>query len=514
MQSPISGSLPATSNKTHAGDYLLSGVLVMLAVNVLQRGVGLLRGLGVCQLLSEEQLGHWSLTNSLFVIGAPIAVLGLPGCFTKFTEYFRNRAQLGDFLLHTLRLSALGVLLTVGLVGFFPSQFSQAVFGETLLARQLLWVVCALVATILFNTTFELVASLRHVRVASSMQFVHSLTFTVVGLGSLWLDGQWERLLPSYCFACLLGMIPGLWAVRWQHSHELRPSGSLSVTQMLGRVAGFAVALWVMNLLSNLFEVSDRYMLLHLTSGGPKAGQAAVGQYHCCRIVPNLWVSLGLTLSGILLPYLSADWERGALTQVSDRVRQTLQSTIIGLTVCSIVALIFAPLLFDGVYQGRYEAAREILPISLVQAIWVACFLVSETYLMCAERVKQLALLLLFGLVLNLVLNYFLIQQMGLPGAVIATCLANLACLLFLYRKIATLQRQHRARTLGRGTWLLTLLPVGLMLGPIVATLVLAVFVIICGRTEVIMTSADRKRMDELILPKLTQFGIKIPSIW
>ena len=79
---------------------------------------------------------------------------------------------------------------------------------------------------------------------------------------------------------------------------------------MWTRILPFAAALWCSNLIGNLFDLSDRYMLLHLTAAGEASGQALVGQFYCGRILPNLLLSLGMMLGGVLLPYLSCDWER------------------------------------------------------------------------------------------------------------------------------------------------------------------------------------------------------------
>lgn len=61
-----------------SGDTFATGVMVMLLLNLVQRLIGLLRGLGFCHFLSDVELGQWALVNSFLMIGVPIAVLGLP----------------------------------------------------------------------------------------------------------------------------------------------------------------------------------------------------------------------------------------------------------------------------------------------------------------------------------------------------------------------------------------------------------------------------------------------------
>ena len=50
---------------------------------------------------------------------------------------------------------------------------------------------------------------------------------------------------------------------------------------MWRKLLPFAIWVWVTNLLYNLFEVVDRYMVLHV--GGLDDAQALIGQYHNAR---------------------------------------------------------------------------------------------------------------------------------------------------------------------------------------------------------------------------------------
>ncbi len=81
--------------------------------------------------------------------------------------------------------------------------------------------------------------------------------------------------------------------------------------------------------------------------------------------------------------------------------------------------------MFDWMLGGRYAEAQQILPIALVQCIWMSLFLLAQTYLFCMEKGKQVALILLAGLLLNAVLNYPLITWYSLHGSVTATTIAS-----------------------------------------------------------------------------------------
>lgn len=510
MSTTFAEKTDATSKvrSSAAGDYFLTGVLVMLCVNVVQRGVGLVRNFGFCRFLTEEQLGSWALANSFFVIIVPIALLGLTGGFGRFIEHYRRKGQLGDYLASVLAVASLGVIGTCIAIAVGAGQFQWLVFSGNQPQGVVAWCVVTVLALVAFSIIYEIVGGLRQVRVMSAMQFLQSTMFAVVGLPLIAKFGTWTVLLPSYCVACCIACLPGAWVLLKSFRQELVPSGQLVQSQMWQRILPYAGALWLLNLLGNLFEVTDRYMLLHLSSE-VHLGQVAVGEYHCGRIIPNLLVSVALMLSGVLLPFVSQDWEAGNKEGVATRLRQMLVSISATFTVLGIGALTVAPTVFHFAFGDRYTLALSILPIALAHATWVGLFLVMQNYLLCIEKTRALLVLCGVGLVANICLNALLISSFGLAGAVVATSLASLLSLLLLRQLVSRL-----GCDLGASSLVVTLVPICLIGGPIFASLVVLAIVFIVGRTNWILSEKDRTDIDAAILPRLQKLGLPLKSIW
>lgn len=492
-----------------AGDAFMTGLVAMLVINIGQRVVGLLRNLGFCNFLTDDDLGMWALANSFFMIGAPIAVLGLPGSFGKFVEHYRLQGKLRAYLTQLMMVSGLGVVLVSGLMLTYPTAAGMTLYGTDLGFRAIFWTVVTLVSVIAFNTTFELVVSLRLIRLGSMMHFINTTVFTVLGIaGILWYQ-HWIALLPAYSLACLLAILPGLWGAWRAAACELRTSNAISSRKMWRRVMPFAIALWCSNLISNLFDLSDRYMLLHLSQMGAEAGQAMVGQFYCGRVLPNLLLSLAMMLGGMLLPYLSADWERGQFAKISESMNGILTLLALAFTGLSLAAIVASPIMFQGVLSGRYQQASDILPLGMVLAAWSGLSTVAAAYLLCAEKAKQNAILLAVSLVTNVLLNWPLILWYGLYGAALATTVTN-GLLLYL-----VLWRLHREGcTIKLSTLLFCGLPICLLLGDVFTVTVLASVTIACGRTNWLLTQKDRHAIDQLLLPYLRKLRLPMRSIW
>src|SRR5262249_37561673 len=82
-------------------DALSDSIIVLLILAAVQRIVGFVRGVLVCRWLSPQELGQWDMAFGFLTLGAPLVVLGLPGSFGRYVEYFRQRGQLGRLLRRT-----------------------------------------------------------------------------------------------------------------------------------------------------------------------------------------------------------------------------------------------------------------------------------------------------------------------------------------------------------------------------------------------------------------------------
>ena len=80
------------SGASHGADSLTTGVAYLMAITVIQRGIGFVRTALFCRLLPEHELGQWSLALSFLMLCAPLTMLGITGSFGRYVEHYRSRA--------------------------------------------------------------------------------------------------------------------------------------------------------------------------------------------------------------------------------------------------------------------------------------------------------------------------------------------------------------------------------------------------------------------------------------
>lgn len=140
-------------------------------------------------------------------------------------------------------------------------------------------------------------------------------------------------------------------------------------------------------------------------------------------------VALVCMLSGVLLPYLSCDWEAGRRDVARHKLDLALQWSSLALTAAGGVALLAAPWLFRSVLSNKYVDGLSVMPLTLVACTWFGLLTMANNYVWCCEKAWLVSLAVGLGLGINAGLNYCWLPLWGLEGAVAASALANLVTL-------------------------------------------------------------------------------------
>jgi len=431
---------------------------------------------------------------SFLLLAAPLAVLGVPGSFGRYLEHFRQRGHLQTFLRRTTVWTLACTAIAVAVVASCAPWFSKLLFGNSDSENLILGIALCLATIILQHTLTSLLTALRLFRVVSAMHFAQSLMFASLALGLLCFDTSVASILIGYGSACFVTSIATLLWV-WPAIRDIdQPLEKLPQLHFWPRLLRFAFFIWLANLLAHMFAVIDRYMLVHYAGLTSAEALTQVGHYHSSRIIPLLLVSFADVLSGLVMPHLSHDWEAGRQEHVSKQLNLSLKLTGIGMIGFGVCVLLFAPFLFDVILQGKYNNGLAVLPWTLAGCIWYGIYALAQNYLWCAEKTRMAILPLAIGLTINIALNLVLLPIWGLYGAVLATAIASLICLISIL-----LISRHYGLALDRGTWLCALAPLSLPAGPIVATLALLLLLTLAIATNQILNTDEHTQLRQLI---------------
>ncbi|MFG0262175.1 MAG: lipopolysaccharide biosynthesis protein, partial [Novipirellula sp. JB048] len=255
------------SPSSFVADSLAIGMLVVLAMTIVQRSLGFFRSVWFCRLLDDSVVGQWAMAFDFITLATPVMLFGLPGSLPRYVETYRQQGHLRSLVARLLIATAACAALFLSGLAIAPDWFGWLIFLESDNRSLTYSVAAGVLAMIVFNFAHQLVSSLRQIRVAAMMQFVQSVVFTIVGVAWLMQGGGLVGLILSFAIASLLASLPGGWALAHGWPRLPRSESRFQPASMWRRLLPYAAALWTMNLLSNLFEMSDRYMILHFTPG-------------------------------------------------------------------------------------------------------------------------------------------------------------------------------------------------------------------------------------------------------
>ena len=485
---------PQRSENVLASDSLMMGVAFALVLTVIQRLVGFGRNILFCRLMTDEQLGQWSLIYSFVLTIAPLAVLGLPGCFGRFVQHFQNRNQLGVFLRRINWICGISTSLMALVLLAFPRALSWVMFREEGQTEIIYAFAFTLVAIALINYVTSLLEALRQVRIVTLLRFMSSILFTVIATALLLTMGNGTVALTiGLGLGAAVAILPAVWFL-WKNRTTILGDGEpLSHKAMWLRIGPYAGWMWICNLLHNAFEVVDRYMLVHWSPVSAKTAQSFVGQYHSGRVIPIVLVGVATMLAGVLMPYMTAHWERNEKAKAQNQLNWSIKLIAIGFTFIGSCVLLFAPLLFETILQGRYNDGLAVLPLTIIYCTWFSLFIVGQDYLWVAEKGKLGVLAISFGLAANIALNATLIPPFGLWGAVWATAIANGSTLICVFALNWWIGAKPHS-----GCWISAVVPLMLLLPSQWCLLLLAFTIVLCGWTNAIFTDEEREQIEQL----------------
>lgn len=485
---------------------LVSSLALVLAVNLVQRTMGFGRAVLFCRWLEPEELGHWEMAYSFLLLAAPLAVLGLPGSFGRYLERYRQQGQLWLFLRRTAFWTFVLAGTTVAAMLWQRERMAALVFGASDRAGLATGVIACLGVVILHHFLEAVFAGLRMFRVVSAMHFVQSTAFAAVSLGlvAFWRPAT-ASVVVGYAVACALSIAGVLVWVALRVERGADHGEAVAHRDFWPPLMRFAVWVWVTNLLTNVFGVVDRYMIIHFGGFSPEEALVQVGNYHTSAIVPVLLVSVANLLVGALTPHLSHDWEAGRRAAVSGRMNLVLKLFALGMLAVGAVLLLACPTLFRLAFDDKYEAGVAVMPWTLANCVWFSLLLVAQQYVWCAEKSHRAAWPLAIGLAANVALNFALLPPLGLKGAVIATAAATLLALL------TQLEVNRRVGMhVHRGSVLVAFAPALLGFGPLVASMGVVTLLGLAVARGWVLNADERAQILAALADRLGRFQTRL----
>lgn len=461
---------------------LLQSTGIVLIFSGLQRAIDMIRGIVFARTLGPESYGTFTLVFLFLSLIIPLACLGLPSCYSRYTPQYERKGMVISFFKKTVKISLVsGIIITV-LTFLFSASISQLIYGDAQFYYLILIISLAIVPNTLFESLQAFFGGLRVFKLYSLLQFSQRTLFLIFGILLLFV---WKTSPEAPLLGFVLGMAFPVFIIGYLLKRDVATWSQQKIIVSEGgfyrKMLKFSLWFSVTPIIFTFFHYTDRWMLNHFL------GLYEVGLYSAAGALTQVLLLLGMVIGNTLGPNLSNIWEHQEETRAMFYLNLASKITIGLLLGVAIPIAIFKTSVLNLLYGREYLGASQLIPILLILSIVNSIWWVIGHYIKLVEKTYVHFVTGIGGLVANVFLNIILIQAYGLIGAAIASTLAFLsilgATLLFTIRYRFTLD-------------LRTLLILGfafiLLLSPALMISGASILVFICLKTNLIF-SADEK---------------------
>lgn len=367
--------------------------------------LGLLVGVWVARYLGPADFGKLSYCLALIALLVPFSKLGLDGIGVKELVNVPEETNktMGTILLLRLVGGVFLVCLSYLLISTLrPDDFSMQVIVVIVsigyIARALevndLW----------FKSQVKSKYSVISQAIALIASASIKVFFILTGMSLLYFAGAFfiESVLIALCLVV---------------SYHFYGNGIKGWEFSLDKAKHLLKLSWPM-IFSGLFVVI--YLEIDKIMIGQMLGDGAVGQYSVAVTATSIFYMIPSIVISSVFPYLLKDRESNK--DLYYLRLQQLFSLLVGVSYfISITVAFSAPYIINFLYGAEYEAAINILTVQIFSLIFIYLGQGRTPWVMAEEFTMLPLVANMIGAVLNVIMNYFFIEEFGIIGATYST---------------------------------------------------------------------------------------------
>ncbi|MBK8188045.1 MAG: oligosaccharide flippase family protein [Cellvibrio sp.] len=368
--------------------------------------------------LSPDEMGTVAFIESLIMLCAPIVVLGIDGSYCAF--FHKNSAKGQRKLITSL-------LVLSGSIGLLLLPIVAAIVHLKLLPVDLdnVWIYAlafvffAMAINALAGAEFQMNNKPIGFSLIKVLSALFSAIVTILAISFLNLSTE-GRLLGIY-FGPVI--IASFWIISLtlKKEYEFFP---LSLN-MIKKGLNFGVGMLMHSRSAIFFFASDRIIIGYLI------GSEALGEY-------SVAVQIGMIMS-LAQNTFSQVWTPHTFKLFSEKCemiyKKQARISIGGLFLMSIAFAAITPLLYKYFIDVRYSQLSEVTYWVIATFFFLGVYKVFVVKFFYFEKTKALAVITTTCSLVNIILTVMLVQNLGVIGAAIATCISSFIFMVVVWNR-------------------------------------------------------------------------------
>jgi O-antigen/teichoic acid export membrane protein len=376
----------------------------------------------IMRILTPADYGTLALTTAFITISTAIIGLGLRQMLS--IEYF-HLDELGQKKLinELLIIYTIVALPTLSLAWQLRHSISTYIFFDTITNTTLIAALSSIFLFFYAELLYQLMQYNRHARELTILQLLVATVTMLSTLYTLWILkwGIAGVVIGQACgqlFATCVGI-----SLYYQHTYHHHRSAKKTVKKIIP-YARYGAPFIPGIICSWILASSDRWML------GYYYTMKQVGIYSIADLFAQVFNALILVpWAGSYLPYILKQYKKHEdnISPIDQENSRTMWISLAAATICITLGLTIGKPLLLIILPPSYHPSLNYVWILLMGQVFLLGSYFASARLQYQKQTTFIALALILPALLNLFLNYLLIDSLGILGCSLATLLSYLA---------------------------------------------------------------------------------------
>jgi O-antigen/teichoic acid export membrane protein len=460
---------------------------ITLLFLVFLKAVNFLKNVFFARLLGPSEFGQLTLFLMIIYIIKQVATFGIGAVHTRYAPEFKLQQALKAFFSKTFVCGAVFISASAITVWVFSRHLALFVFKNSAVTPTVTATILVIVPFAFMELYLSAMQGLRNFKVKSILELSCGVLFLLFGTIGVLTSGKASSAVLGMATAYLLVVVVFsyyFWLNLMTQPVQFRPELNLA---RFKKLFTFSLFIFLTDISLQIYQFIDRFMLSRFLDSH------AVGIYTSCLTMTGIIFPLGLILSEVLLPNLSALWAEGKYDEGRFKLFYHLKLMMIFLLIFSFFLLVTKKQLIILLFGRPYLSGVQVTSNLVAFHIYNSIYWVLAVVPLLVERTYLLFFITLCGISLNAILIYLLIPSFGMQGAALGALFTAIsmsaAILLILY---------YKYRQMDIGFLVLFFIPlVNLFDNPLLLFGILSASAILMTRTNIIFSVPEKKILSE-----------------
>lgn len=383
----------------------------------------------IARLFSEEQVGIFYLAMSVIYLVAIFGDLGINTAIGRYIPFYigKGEKKKAYAVLETSYLFSGSLTAILSLVMFFTAGAVANSFSNPALAPAIEMLSIYLVFGVLFSLNCSFLAGLKKIKEGALLNNGQNILKLLLTIGMYLVFGREGYVITvAFTLSYIAFTIISFWYAG-REAAKIGAKGSTNLTEkaaLLREIMPLGLTLAIVAEIANIAFYTDRIMMGYLLP--PEISAAKIGVYSIAVAMGMMILIFPGAITSIFSPVIAELHGKEDKEEMKKISKTAVRWNIFALFPITIVMLVFAKEILGIFYGSAYAEGAVVLAFFSIGIFFRMLSNVQTTILSSMRIIKVELYAAIIALVVNAVLDFYLIPIYGMDGAAMASAISLL----------------------------------------------------------------------------------------